>query len=95
MKIETSWVSPPQSIGGLDHLGTQAPCVLIYEAVVSSRKIHFRGIGHDCVRKVCCLFDLDEGFLTPCWALPRKAKVYTPLPQHIEVELTLKVGRDT
>lgn len=30
MKIETNWVSPPQSIGGLDHLGTQAPCVLIY-----------------------------------------------------------------
>lgn len=30
MKIETSWVTPPQSIGGLDHLGTQAPCVLIY-----------------------------------------------------------------
>jgi len=30
MKIETAWVSPPQSIGGLDHLGTQAPCVLIY-----------------------------------------------------------------
>jgi hypothetical protein len=30
MKIETSWVQPPQSIGGLDHLGTQAPCVLIY-----------------------------------------------------------------
>ena len=30
LKIETSWVSPPQSVGGLDHLGTQAPCVLIY-----------------------------------------------------------------
>lgn len=30
VKIETAWVSPPQSIGGLDHLGTQAPCVLIY-----------------------------------------------------------------
>ena len=30
MKIETAWVSPPQSIGGLDHLGTQVPCVLIY-----------------------------------------------------------------
>lgn len=30
MKIETAWVAPPQSIGGLDHLGTQAPCVLIY-----------------------------------------------------------------
>ena len=30
MKISTDWVSPPTSIGGLDHLGTQAPCVLIY-----------------------------------------------------------------
>ncbi len=30
MKIETGWVTPPVSIGGLDHLGTQAPCVLIY-----------------------------------------------------------------
>lgn len=30
MKIETAWLSPPLSIGGLDHLGTQAPCVLIY-----------------------------------------------------------------
>ncbi len=30
MKIETNWVSPPLAIGGLDHLGTQAPCVLIY-----------------------------------------------------------------
>ena len=30
MKLKTGWVNPPQSIGGLDHLGTQAPCVLIY-----------------------------------------------------------------
>lgn len=30
MKISTDWVCPPTSIGGLDHLGTQAPCVLIY-----------------------------------------------------------------
>lgn len=30
MKISTDWVSPPTAIGGLDHLGTQAPCVLIY-----------------------------------------------------------------
>lgn len=30
MKIETAWVSPPPAIGGLDHLGSQAPCVLIY-----------------------------------------------------------------
>lgn len=34
MKIETAWVSPPQSIGGLDHLGTQAPCVLIYSQLL-------------------------------------------------------------
>ncbi|MFK0376959.1 hypothetical protein [Pandoraea sp. NPDC090278] len=30
MKIDTAWVEPPHSIGGLDHLGAQAPCVLIY-----------------------------------------------------------------
>jgi hypothetical protein len=30
VKVLTDWVSPPTSIGGLDHLGTQAPCVLIY-----------------------------------------------------------------
>jgi hypothetical protein len=30
MKIETAWVAPPKSIRGLDHLGTQAPCILIY-----------------------------------------------------------------
>lgn len=30
MKVTTAWVQPPQSIGGLDHLGSQAPCVLIY-----------------------------------------------------------------
>lgn len=30
LKIETNWVSPPHEIGGRDHLGTQAPCILIY-----------------------------------------------------------------
>ncbi|MGV7241088.1 hypothetical protein [Caballeronia sp. M23-90] len=30
MKVDTAWVEPPYSIGGLDHLGAQAPCVLIY-----------------------------------------------------------------
>jgi len=30
MKIETAWVKPPPQIGGLDHLGVQAPCVNIY-----------------------------------------------------------------
>ncbi|WP_313706131.1 hypothetical protein [Massilia sp.] len=34
MKIETGWVKPPMSIGGLDHLGTQAPCVLIYSQLL-------------------------------------------------------------
>jgi hypothetical protein len=33
MKVETAWVSPPLAIGGLDHLGTKAPCVLIYREV--------------------------------------------------------------
>ncbi len=30
MQVKTGWVRPPHAIGGLDHLGTQAPCVLIY-----------------------------------------------------------------
>jgi len=30
MSIHTNWISPPVSTGGLDHLGTQAPCLLIY-----------------------------------------------------------------
>ncbi|MBQ5947316.1 hypothetical protein KBW98_07425, partial [Massilia sp. ST3] len=34
MKIGTGWVKPPMSIGGLDHLGTQAPCVLIYSQLL-------------------------------------------------------------
>ena len=34
MKIETAWVAPPPAIGGLDHLGTQAPCVLIYSQLL-------------------------------------------------------------
>lgn len=34
MKVETAWVSPPQAIGGLDHLGSQAPCVLIYSQLL-------------------------------------------------------------
>jgi len=28
--VDTSWVKPPQQIGGLDHLGVQAPCIQIY-----------------------------------------------------------------
>jgi hypothetical protein len=34
MNIDTSWVAPSQTIGGLDHLGTQAPCVLIYSQLL-------------------------------------------------------------
>lgn len=34
MKVSTGWVSPPQAIGGLDHLGTQAPCILIYSQLL-------------------------------------------------------------
>lgn len=30
MKITTSWLKPPTRATGLDHLGTQAPCVKIY-----------------------------------------------------------------
>lgn len=30
MDIHTAWVSPPPASGGLDHLGAQAPCILIY-----------------------------------------------------------------
>ena len=28
--VKTSWVTPPYQIGGLDHLGVQAPCIQIY-----------------------------------------------------------------
>jgi hypothetical protein len=34
MRVETAWVSPPQAIGGLDHLGTQAPCILVYSQLL-------------------------------------------------------------
>ncbi|WP_223454214.1 hypothetical protein [Pseudomonas sp. GL-RE-19] len=30
MKLTTSWLKPPYASGGIDHLGTQAPCVMIY-----------------------------------------------------------------
>jgi hypothetical protein len=30
MEINTHWVKPPTAIGGLDHLGTQGPCLAIY-----------------------------------------------------------------
>lgn len=34
MRVKRAWVSPPQAIGGLDHLGTQAPCVLVYSQLL-------------------------------------------------------------
>lgn len=34
MHVTTGWVRPPNAIGGLDHLGTQAPCVLIYSQLL-------------------------------------------------------------
>lgn len=30
MNTRTAWVAPPATSGGQDHLGTQAPCVLVY-----------------------------------------------------------------
>lgn len=30
MEVMTHWVKPPTAIGGLDHLGTQGPCLAIY-----------------------------------------------------------------
>ncbi|TRO31173.1 hypothetical protein EQ832_25100 [Pseudomonas sp. ALS1131] len=30
MKLTTNWLKPPYASGGIDHLGTQAPCVMIY-----------------------------------------------------------------
>jgi len=34
VELITAWVKPPTAIGGLDHLGTQAPCVLIYSQLL-------------------------------------------------------------
>lgn len=34
MKIETAWVAKPHVIGGLDHLGTQGPCIVIYSQLL-------------------------------------------------------------
>lgn len=34
MKFATTWVKPPNAIGGLDHVGTQGPCVLIYSKLL-------------------------------------------------------------
>jgi hypothetical protein len=32
--VETAWLKPPQQIGGLDHLGVQAPCIQIYSQLL-------------------------------------------------------------
>lgn len=34
MTIQTGWVAPPHTIGGLDHVGTQGPCILIYSQLL-------------------------------------------------------------
>lgn len=34
MTIQTSWLAPPRTIGGLDHVGTQGPCILIYSQLL-------------------------------------------------------------
>ena len=34
MAIKTSWLSPPHTIRGLDHIGTQGPCILIYSQLL-------------------------------------------------------------
>ncbi|WP_295803048.1 hypothetical protein [uncultured Microbulbifer sp.] len=32
--VQTGWVQPPKQIGGLDHLGAQAPCIKIYSQLL-------------------------------------------------------------
>lgn len=34
MDVRTTWVKPPQSIQGLDHLGTHAPCIDLYSRLL-------------------------------------------------------------
>ncbi|MBE3724345.1 hypothetical protein HJ192_04705 [Vibrio parahaemolyticus] len=34
MELVTAWVKPPTQIGGLDHLGVQAPCINIYSRLL-------------------------------------------------------------
>lgn len=34
MTIKTSWVLPHHTIGGLDHIGTQGPCLLVYSQLL-------------------------------------------------------------
>lgn len=34
MEMETAWVAKPSIIGGLDHVGTQGPCILLYSQLL-------------------------------------------------------------
>lgn len=34
MKVTTAWLKPPYASGGIDHLGTQAPCMMIYSQLL-------------------------------------------------------------
>src|SRR5688572_32836981 len=34
MELSTAWVRPPQSVQGLDHLGTHAPCIDLYSRLL-------------------------------------------------------------
>ena len=34
ISVETGWVKPPHQIGGLDHLGVQAPCIQVYSQLL-------------------------------------------------------------
>lgn len=34
MGTQTGWLAPPAAIGGIDHLGTQTPCQLVYAQLV-------------------------------------------------------------
>ena len=43
MKIDTAWLPPPHVIGGLDHIGTQGPCVLLYSQLLSASRTWPRG----------------------------------------------------
>jgi len=34
MDVQTAWIARPNVIGGLDHVGTQGPCILIYSQLI-------------------------------------------------------------
>jgi hypothetical protein len=33
-QVKVGWLKPPEAIGGIDHLGTQAPCIMVYSALL-------------------------------------------------------------